>query len=114
MALGGIAALSMVDTAARRAALLPLLSDPVPSVRWNAALLLGRWGVPEAESVLTEILDRSRLASASGVRPIEVETILREAVFAARGYPRLADRIRQLAESDPSLKVRAAARSAME
>lgn len=112
MAAGGTAALDGLDTAVRVARLRPLLGDPSEAVRWNVAIILGRWGIPEAEPVLVEALDRAKIERVPGIRTESVETILIEAAGAARAYPNLAGRIRRLADSDSSLAVRAAARAA--
>lgn len=110
MAAGGVAALDAIDTPTRVAALVGLLGDPEPSVRWNAGLILGRWRVPEAEPILAETLDRGLLSRTPGIKPGEIDSILLEGIAAARGFPSLADRVRRLAEHDSSLAVRGAAR----
>ena len=91
----------------------PLLKDPVPDVRWNAALALARNGSASGESVLIELLDRKYLDAFPGLKsPDKTELILN----ALRGLKHLkthglSEKLRRLANADPDPNVRKAARS---
>jgi HEAT repeat protein len=92
------------------------LADPADDVRWNAAVALARRGHPAAVPVLEQMLDRSQLARSEAVTPDQTEEILLQAVAAAALVPdaRLAARLAELGDDDPSLRVRAAARRGLE
>jgi HEAT repeat protein len=99
-----------------RAALEAALGDAVEDVRWNAALALAHEGDAAARPVLLQMLDRSQLARAPGVTPEQEEEALLQAVAAA---PRLADAdvkdaLERLRRADSSLRVREAARVALQ
>jgi HEAT repeat protein len=97
------------------AALGRALGDPVGDVRWNAALALARHGDLAAVPVLAEMMDREELARDGAVTPAQTEEILLQAIQGAARLEdaRLASRLAELGESDPSLRVRAAARRAL-
>ena len=109
-ALGAFAA----DTA--REALHAALQDPVVDVRWNAALALARRGDAAAAPVLGEMLDRARLAKVKELSPEQQDEAVLQAVGAAPGLgdPVLRATLERLRAEDPSLKVREAARSALQ
>jgi HEAT repeat protein len=122
-------ALGAFSTDQARSALDTALGDSVPDVRWNAALALGRAGDRRAVPILLQMLDRSHLASVEvkavgpggevrGDRLAEdqIDEAMLQAVAAARGVPDSALRgaLQALGASDPSLKVREAARAALE
>jgi HEAT repeat protein len=95
-------------------ALVNGLSDEVPDVRWNAAMSLSRFDDRRAVPVLREMLDRSRFAQVRDMREDQKEDIM---IMAMAPYARLAptegrDDLARIARSDPSLRVRAAAKSA--
>jgi HEAT repeat protein len=109
-------ALGAFRTEEAEVALGRALGDPVGDVRWNAALALARHGDPAAVPVLVEMMDREQLARVEAVTPAQTEQILLQAI---QGTVRLADarlasRLAELGESDPSLRVRAAARRGLE
>lgn len=109
-------ALGVFRTADATAALEKALGDAVGDVRWNAASALARHGDPAAVPVLEQMLDREQLARSDAVTPQQAETILLQAVAGAAllDDPRLEARLLALGRDDPSLKVRAAARSGLE
>jgi HEAT repeat protein len=108
-------ALGVFRTEDARSALAHALEDPVGDVRWNAALALARHGDPVAVPVLVEMLDRGQVARDEAVTPAQAEEILLQAIAASALLPdgRLSSRLAELGDSDPSLKVRAAARHAL-
>lgn len=96
--------------------LVTALPDPVADVRFNAAMALSRFDDPRASGVLREMLDRSRLDRVQGMRDDQKEDTMIEAMAA---YARLAPAearpvLQQLAASDPSLRVRGAAKGALD
>jgi HEAT repeat protein len=108
-------ALGGFTSAEATAALVPLLQDPVNDVRWNGALALARHGDAAAAPVLAEMLDRERMAVA-GMSEEQREEVMVQAARAAGviADPGLQDALRRLRDSDPSMKVRDAARGALE
>jgi HEAT repeat protein len=109
-------ALGVFRTEEAGAALGRALADPVGDVRWNAALALARHGDSAAAPVLVEMMDREQLARDEAITPAQTEEILLQAIAGAAGLAdaRLASRLAALGETDPSLRVRAAARRGLE
>jgi HEAT repeat protein len=101
---------------APRQALLRALADATEDVRWNAAIALARRGDPAATPVLLTLLDRGHLDQVEGLRPEQKEDVLLQAVAVAQALadPVVPEALRRLRDSDPSLKVREAARKALE
>jgi HEAT repeat protein len=101
---------------APRAALVAALSDAAEDVRWNAALALGHRGDPVATAVLLQMLDRPALARDVDVSPAQAEDAALSAAAAAARLegPELRATLQKLRETDPSLKVREAAREALD
>ena len=91
--------------------LLPLLEDPQADVRWNAALAVSRLGSDAGVPVLERMLDR-RLTSAVPEITAEQQQETMIGAIRALASVRGADALpllEDLAENDPSLKVRQAA-----
>jgi HEAT repeat protein len=91
------------------------LQEESPDVRWNAAIALGRLGDKRAIAPLREILDRSRLNRVATMREDQKEDAM---IVAMSAYARLAGHdaapdLQRIAASDPSLRVRAAAKQAL-
>lgn len=91
------------------------LQEEAPDVRWNAAIALARLGDPRALGTLREVLDRSRLNNVTGMREDQKEDAM---IVAMSAYAKLAGKdagpdLQRLAASDPSLRVRAAAKQAL-
>jgi HEAT repeat protein len=91
------------------------LEDQAPDVRWNAAIALARLGDRRALGPLREVLDRSRLNSVATMREDQKEDAM---IVAMSAYARLAGAeaapdLQRIAGSDPSLRVRAAAKQAL-
>jgi HEAT repeat protein len=91
------------------------LEDQTPDVRWNAAIALALLGDPRALGTLREVLDRSRLNSVTGMREDQKEDAM---IVAMSAYAKLAGKdaapdLQRIASSDPSLRVRAAAKQAL-
>ena len=97
-------------------ALAEALSDSSEDVRWNAALALAQFRDTRALGVLREMLDRQRLDRLTAMRPDQKENVMMNAISAysdligAEARPEL----ERIASSDPSLRVRATAREALE
>lgn len=111
------AAHSLGEIGDRRAVepLAGALGDPIADVRYNAAIALARFGDRRAIGVIREMLDRSRLDRVEGMRPDQKEATILAAIPAlVRIAPEEAGAIlTPLAENDPSLQVRSAAREAL-
>lgn len=91
------------------------LQEETPDVRWNAAIALARLGDPRALGTLREVLDRSRLNGVTGMREDQKEDAM---IVAMSAYAKLAGKgaapdLQRIAASDPSLRVRAAAKQAL-
>jgi len=96
-------------------ALAAALNDQEPDVRWNAAVSLAGFGDRRAVGPLKEMLDRQRLAHVTGMREDQQEDAM---IVAMTAYTKLVGKdaapdLQRIAESDPSLRVRAAAKSAL-
>jgi HEAT repeat protein len=91
------------------------LQEETPDVRWNAAIALARLGDPRALGTLREVLDRSRLNTVTGMREDQKEDamIVAMSAYAKLGGKGAAPDLQRLAGSDPSLRVRAAAKQAL-
>ena len=111
------AAYALGEIGDRRAVepLASALGDPIADVRFNAAMALARLGDTRAVGVLREMLDRSRLDRVQGMRPEQKEQAILAAIPAMKRIaPEEAGKLLgPLAESDPSLAVRSAAKEAL-
>jgi HEAT repeat protein len=98
-----------------RGAVAAALADEAVDVRWNAAVALARHGDARATPVLLEMLDREHLAALPELTPGQRDDAVMEAVRAAAalGDPRLRAALEKARASDPSLRVREAARVAL-
>jgi HEAT repeat protein len=101
---------------ATRTALLTAANDPVEDVRWNAAVALARRRDPAAAPVLLQMMDRRHLATIADLTAEQREEAVLQAVQAAGvvADPGLRSALEGLRDSDPSMKVRAAARAALD
>ena len=108
-------ALGSMPSLETRAALESALGDAADDVRWNAALSLARQGDAAAAPVLAEMMDRTRLARVQGITLEQIDEAVLQAVAATATVPgpQLLAALARLRESDPSLKVREAARQAL-
>lgn len=91
------------------------LNDPAADVRYNAAIALARFGDRRCIGVIREMLDRSRLDRVAGMRDDQKEETILAAIpallkIAPEEGPAL---LAPLAEKDPSMKVRSAAKEAL-
>jgi HEAT repeat protein len=96
-------------------ALVAACEDPVADVRWNAAIALSRFGERSAIPVLRQMLDRRSSSRIPGVREDQIEDAMIEAMAP---YARLEGRaavpdLERIATTDPSLRIRAAAKTAV-
>ena len=96
-------------------ALAAALSDPVEDVRWNAALALARRRDARAAPVLLQMMDRPHLATIADLTPEQREDAIEQAAAAAGTVPDPALRraLQGLLDTDPSPKVKEAARRAL-
>ena len=113
-ALGALPGDDQVDT------LRTALSDPVPDVRWNAAVALARHGNAQGVTVLGRMLDREyveRVAEpavgASEVDRVGEVMISGLNAVAALDVDTLRDSVTRLSREDESLRVRQAAIEAL-
>ena len=91
------------------------LDDSVADVRWNAAIALAQFGDQRAAPVLRTMLDRGMLDRVAGIRDDQKEDAM---IMALTVYPKLVGaearpELQKIAASDPSLRVRDAARQAL-
>jgi HEAT repeat protein len=95
--------------------LTAMTGDHAADVRWNAAIALAELHDDGGKEVLRSMLDRASLSrQAPALRPAQAEEALVSAIMAEqilRDGESLAE-LKKLSESDPSLKVRDAARRA--
>jgi HEAT repeat protein len=112
----GVYALGGFGDEASRAALARALDDGAEDVRWNAALALARRRDAAAAPVLAQMLDRAHLATVAGLSPEQADAAVSQAVAAAAvlGAPELRAALERVRDHDPQLKLRAAARRALE
>jgi HEAT repeat protein len=108
-------ALGELGSPAAAPALAARLEDQVPDVRFNAAVALSRFGDARALPVLRQMIDRPSLARVAGMREDQQEDAL---IVGMTAYARLAGpeakaELQRIAASDPSLRVRGAARGAL-
>lgn len=96
--------------------LMPLLQDGIADVRWNAALALSRLGSRAGVPVLEQMLDRSLMAQIPDITPAQAEEAMVSAVQALGAVEGLEAKtlLEDLADNDPSLKVRRAAHAVLE
>ncbi len=93
-----------------------LLEDRVADVRWNAAIALAELGDPAGLVVLHSIVDRAALARQAQLTGEQSETAM---VSALKAFALLKDQtslplLEKVAREDPNLRVREAARQAVE
>ncbi len=108
-------ALGELGTAGAVPALVAALNDQVPDVRFNAAIALSRFGDQRALPTLRQMLDRGSLDHVPGMRDDQKEDAM---IVAVTAYAKVAGRngradLQRLAGTDPSLRVRSAAKSAV-
>ena len=108
-------ALGALPSSETQAALTAALADGVEDVRWNAAIALSRRRDGAAAPILLQMLDRQHLVAVPGITPEQREDALLEGVAAAAALkdPELRRVLEGLRASDPSLRVREAARRAL-
>lgn len=108
-------ALGEIHTPDAEAALIDVLDDRVADVRWNAAQTLAALGSDAGLTVLLEMTDRERVAGTPEIQPEQVEDVIIAGVEALGRLdgPEATVAIESLAD-DPSLKVRDAARRALQ
>jgi HEAT repeat protein len=92
-----------------------LLEDPVTDVRWNAAIALASLKDPSGLPVLRAMIDRTSLAR-QPLTTDQVEAAMTNALkaLALLRDPESRPLIQKIAQNDPNLRVRDAARRALE
>jgi HEAT repeat protein len=110
-----IYALGEIGDARALPALAQAVNDETPDVRYNAAIALARFGDTRAIGTVREMLDRSRLDRVAGMRPDQKEATMLAAISALMKIaPSEAPQVLgKVAQSDESLRVRAAAKEAL-
>jgi HEAT repeat protein len=95
--------------------LLVTVNDPAEDVRWNAAVALARRRDAAAAPVLLQMMDRQHLATIPDLTAEQREEAVLQATQAAAVVPDsgLRAALERLRDSDPNMKVREAARSAL-
>jgi len=94
--------------------LKPLLIDPIPDVRWNAALSLARLGDDSGLPVLSKMLERGELSSLNmSEAEIEIAMINATKGLALIKKPESIKILEITARSEKSLKIRQAAMNAL-
>jgi HEAT repeat protein len=93
-----------------------LLEDSVADVRWNAAIALASLGDSSGVSVLRSIIDRQTLARQATLSADQAEVAIVNAIKALGllGDPESLPLLEKVARGDPNLRVREAARNALE
>ena len=91
------------------------LSDPVDDVKWNAALSLAKLGDSAGIDILELMLDRDYLSGHEQMDEILKEETIKSAVYAigTLQVEGLKERLAELKDSDPNMKVRQAAIDAL-
>ena len=111
------AAYALGEMGDRRAipALAAALNDQSADVRFNAAVAMARFGDRRAIGVIREMLDRSRLDQIERMRPDQKEAVMLAGIPALMTIaPEEAKAVlTPLAQSDPSMQVRSAAKEAL-
>jgi len=110
-----VSSLAELGNARAVPALGQAINDQEPDVRWNAAISLAGFGDRRAVGPLKEMLDRERLARVTAMREDQKEDAM---IVAMTAYTRLVGKdansdLQRIADADPSLRVRAAAKSAL-
>lgn len=105
VALGTIGEISSKDF------LKKALSDSEPNVQWGASISLAQMGDSAGKGILLKLLDRGELSKYPEVDPHEQNHLILAAIEASKNLqdPELNTAIRALADTDPNMKVRAAA-----
>ena len=107
-------ALGELNDSRATAPLRVALQDSTPDVTWNAAISLARLGDESSLPTLLAILDRRFGKTAAS--PTQQEALLINVIRSLQGFHQAAvlDRLRSVANSDSSVRVRGEARLALE
>jgi HEAT repeat protein len=87
------------------------LWDREPNVQWGAALSLAQLQDDSGKEILLKLLDRNYLSQFPEVDPEEKNNLILTTIqtVSVLKDPEIAERIKNLSETDPSMKVRSAA-----
>ncbi|MCH7819772.1 MAG: HEAT repeat domain-containing protein [Candidatus Marinimicrobia bacterium] len=107
--------LGSLDWDLSKSGLRAALSDPVDDVKWNAALSLAKLGDSAGIDILEMMLDRQYLSGHEQMDEILKEQTIKSAVYAigTLQVEGLKERLNDLKDSDPNMKVRQAAIDAL-
>ena len=107
--------LGSLDWDLSKSGLRAALSDPVDDVKWNAALSLAKLGDSAGIDILEMMLDRQYLSGHDQMDEILKEQTIKSAVYAigTLQVEGLKERLNDLKDSDPNMKVRQAAIDAL-
>ena len=107
--------LGSLDWDLSKSGLRAALSDPVDDVKWNAALSLAKLGDSAGIDILEMMLDRQYLSGHEQMDEILKEQTIKSAVYAigTLQVEGLKERLTDLKDSDPNMKVRQAAIDAL-
>ena len=107
--------LGSLDQDGTKSGLRAALSDPVDDVKWNAALSLAKLGDSAGIDILEMMLDRNYLSRHEQMDESLKEQTIKSAVYAigTLQVEGLKERLSDLKDSDPSMKVRQAAIDAL-
>ena len=107
--------LGSLDWDLSKSGLRAALSDPVDDVKWNAALSLAKLGDSAGIDILEMMLDRQYLSRHEQMDEILKEQTIKSAVYAigTLQVEGLKERLTDLKDSDPNMKVRQAAIDAL-
>jgi len=90
-----------------------LLKDSVPEVQWNAALALARHEDDSGKDILAQLLDRKYLDQFQGLQSEDKAELILNALRGIK-YLKISEfdkKIEKLAQEDPDIRVRKAAKS---
>lgn len=106
-----VAALGTIAHPGSRGVLTELLNDPEPNVQWGAAVSLAKMHDASGKLMLINMLDRKYWSQFPEVDQDELGNLILTAIQAAGALDDLdlTDRISDIAQTDPSMKIRAAA-----
>lgn len=104
--------LGVLGTADAVRRLEELLGDNAPSVKWNAAFALARYGNNAGEEIIAEILDRGPLAQTEGLDAIKRQEQFFNAIRSASRLKseKLHGRLVRIAENDKDIKAQGLAK----
>lgn len=106
-----IVALGNIADPASKNILKKHLKDPEPNVQWGAAIALAQMNDSSGKAILSQMLDRNYWLDFPEVDRDEQNNLVLAAINASAilNNPQLNEQIRSIAQTDPNMKIRAAA-----